>query len=115
MWTNRMRRSTRSGDPCRLDEGAVAQRQDLGADHARGIAPQDKRHGEHDVPHARLQKGAQDDDERQERDAEGDVGEPHQDAVDRAAEIARDEADEGADADDHDGRRQADEKGAARA
>ena len=61
-----------------------------------------------DVAGARPEEAGQHDDEGQERDAERDVGEPHQHGVDPAAEIAGDEPDHRADQRDHDGRGQAD-------
>ena len=51
----------------------------------------------------RPEKCREHDDEGQERDAERDVGEPHQHLVDIPAEIARYEPDDGADG--HDGHR----------
>jgi hypothetical protein len=52
--------------------------------------------------------------ERQKRDAERHVGQPHQDFVDPASKIAGDQADDGAQHDASDCREQPDEHGHAR-
>jgi hypothetical protein len=56
-----------AGDARRLDIGALAQGQNLGADHARAVGPQQQHHGEHDVGGIGTEETDQHDDERQER------------------------------------------------
>ena len=104
-----------AGDARRLDIGALPQRQHLAPDHARRVGPQQQGDGEHDVRRAGAQKARQHDDEGQEGQAERHVGDAHQHRVGRAAEIARHQADDGADGGDDDRGRQADRERAARA
>src|SRR6185437_3203935 len=96
------------GGARRPDEGPRLQGQDLGADDARGGAPEEEDDEQDDEAEAGL--GDRDDDhgEGQEGYAEGDVGQAHQHLVDPAAEIAGDEADERAENDAAEGREQAD-------
>ena len=100
-----------AGDARRVDIAARSKGEHLAADDPTRVAPQHQRHGDDDVPDRRLQKGGQHDDEGQEGNAEGDVGQPHQHRIDPAAEIAGNQPDDGADESDHEGRGDADQQG----
>ena len=96
-------------------KGACFQRQNLGADHARGRAPQEKDHQQDHEREARFRDRDHHHGEGQERHAERDVGRAHQDLVDPAAEIARNETDERAENDAAERGDETDDQGHARA
>jgi hypothetical protein len=104
-----------AGDLGQLDELALAQAQDLAADHPCVPRPQHRPEDDHDVPHARPDHRRQEDREDEGRQSEPRIGEPHDRLVDPAAEIARENAERRADGAGDDGSHHADDQGDARA
>jgi hypothetical protein len=71
----------------------VPKRQHLAADDTREARPQEQADGDHQRAQALAQGDGKQQGEQDGREGEGGVDQAHQDAVDRAADIARDDAD----------------------
>ena len=76
-----------------------AQGQRLGADKPRHAHPGGQSDDDHDIEETGLKKGHNGQNEEKGREAEHDIHETHDDFVDKASEIAADEAEQGADGD----------------
>ncbi len=96
-------------DDGEADELAFLQRQHLAAHHACVACPVDQAQDDDDVPHARADDGGEEDGEGQCRQREPGVGDAHDDLVRPAAEIAREDAQHGADHAGEDHRGEADD------
>ena len=110
-----MRARRAPGHARRFHPGAFAKAEHLAADHARGIRPQQQRHAQDHRARARMRQRGDDDEERQERQAEHDIGKARHHAVRPAAEIPRDQPQQRADDDHRERRRQPDLQCRARA
>ncbi len=96
--------------PGALHVDALAHALHLRAQDARRARPEQDPDHDDDVADARPPDRGDDDHQRHVRDDDEVVGDPHQDGVDLAAEVARGQADGAADQDRHDRRREAHEE-----
>src|SRR5215472_10501656 len=92
-----------AGDLGELDKLALAQAQHLAADHPRVAGPIDEPEDDDDVPHARTDDSGEEDGEDQRRQGEPGVGDAHDNLIDPAAQITRQNSQGGADAAGTDG------------
>ena len=97
------------------DKVPLFKRHCLGAGDAGDRGPREEAQDHDEGRHARLKQGIEDDHEQHAGQCKKDIGEPHKQHIELAADIAREDADRRADKDrDHHGRK-ADHKGNAAA